>query len=814
MPAAPMPPDEPARLAVLQALQILDTPDEPLFDQIVSLTRNLGGTETALISLLDGERQWFKARAGLAAASTPRDHAFCGYTILSDDVLWVEDAALDERFRDNPLVTSDPYLRFYAGAPLVVDGARLGALCLIDPKPRPFDAAVARRLSEVAALVSSALQQRAVSRQLEEALSYGVVRQAPVSTIVADRTFRIAAVSARLEEEYLIDQHDVVGRPILDVFPEADRYRQEQDRALAGERIVVDGAEIRRGDGSVMVCRWEMGPWRDGAGVIRGLRVMTTDLTEQRRATEALRRSEERLTLALEVSNTIVWELSLASRRLELSGRLASVSDRLVDFKDIARDPMIIVHPLDRPWVEPIWRRFTRDGRPYRVEHRVLREDDAEVWVESNAELFAAQDGRPERVIGSLRNITEKKVAALNLAAARESAEAANRVKSEFLANMSHELRTPLNGVLGVASTLAASGLDPRQRDQVALIEESATTLKALLSDLLDVARIESDGLQLQIEPFDLAELVEAVCRPISLQASSKGVGFVVEHDRSKTGRFRGDAQRVSQLLANLLSNAVKFTERGEVRLIVETWPGAGEDEAQLRFTVQDTGVGFSPEVAGRLFRRFEQADSSMTRRYGGSGLGLAICRSLADAMGATLEAESEPGRGSRFTLALQLPRIAAAPRPGDVDDAAREPLRMRVLLAEDHPINRRVVELVLGGAGIDLTSVVDGAEAVRAHAELAPFDLILMDMQMPVMDGLTATRTIRAREREQGLAPTAIVMLTANAMAEHVSASLAAGADEHAAKPITASELLGLVHRACQAGGNGQEPPQRQARG
>ena len=373
-------------------------------------------------------------------------------------------------------------------------------------------------------------------------------------------------------------------------------------------------------------------------------------------------------------------------------------------------------------------------------------------------------------------------------------AEAANKAKSEFLANMSHEIRTPLNGVMGIAGALAKTSLTAPQAEMVELIETSAQTLEALLTDILDLARIEAGRLEIRPEPFDLVTSVNACAALFEASAQAKDLALIVEMEPYAQGSFEGDGPRIRQILTNLLGNAVKFTSQGEVKLSV----AARRDETttHLTFTVSDTGIGFDEDTRQRLFGRFQQADGSITRQYGGTGLGLAISRTLAEAMGGDLTAHAVPDHGATFVLSLELPRRHGAVEMwGDHDACHAEETEldaMRVLLAEDHPTNRRVVELILGAAGVDLISVENGAEAVDEAAR-SHFDLILMDMQMPVMDGLTAIAAIRRREAKLHRR-TPIYTLTANAMPEHAEASARTGADGHVTKPITAERLLHVV--------------------
>jgi PAS domain S-box-containing protein len=404
---------------------------------------------------------------------------------------------------------------------------------------------------------------------------------------------------------------------------------------------------------------------------------------------------------------------------------------------------------------------------------------------------------------GVARDVTERLAMEAEMARAKTEAEAASKAKSDFLANMSHEIRTPLNGVIGVAATLAQTPLGDAQREMVELILTSGETLERIVSDVLDFSKIEAGRLEIETAPFDLHAELEGLLAVFRAEAERKGLAFETEISDHASGEYLGDAVRMKQVLGNLLSNAVKFTREGAVRVRADVREvGAGAPPV-LAFEVEDTGIGFDEAFGRSLFERFSQADSSITRRFGGTGLGLSICHALVQRMGGEISASSTPGRGSLFRVTLPLARSGPPGRGAQARDktAALADLgaraaqgRLEVLLAEDHEINRRVIELILQPIGARLTQVEDGAQAVEA-CRRRRFDLVLMDMQMPVMDGLTATRAIRAREAETpGAGRTPIIMLTANAMRQHSEEARAAGADLHLAKPVTPASLLEAV--------------------
>jgi len=393
------------------------------------------------------------------------------------------------------------------------------------------------------------------------------------------------------------------------------------------------------------------------------------------------------------------------------------------------------------------------------------------------------------------------------LAAALHTAEAANHAKSRFLATMSHEIRTPMNGVLGMLDALQQTALDDKQRDYAQTAAESGQLLMSLMNEILDLSKVEAGQMEFELMPFNVRDLATETVRLFETNAMAKGIELSVSVSPSTPLRVTGDRGRIRQILSNLIGNAIKFTQGGSVSLDVSAAQSVSRN-VELQFEVTDTGIGIAPEQQGLIFARFTQADSSITRKYGGTGLGLAICRELAELMHGTIECTSELGRGSRFTVKLTLERVAedggplatlcphlnsiTERAPGAAVDGKKKPLR--VLVADDVAVNQKLLRVFLEPLGHHVDVVSNGLEAVAAVARFE-YDLVLMDIQMPQMDGYTATRQIREMTGSAG--QTYIVALTANAMSGDRERCIEAGANDYVSKPIKMTELYAAIDRA-----------------
>ena len=410
-------------------------------------------------------------------------------------------------------------------------------------------------------------------------------------------------------------------------------------------------------------------------------------------------------------------------------------------------------------------------------------------WVDTTIVPNLDEDGRPETYTAIRFEVSDHVRALKALEIAQDEARRAAQVRDRFFANISHEVRTPLNAVLGLASALAHTTLTERQAQMLSLITGAGDALRRVLDDMLDLSKMQAGQFRLAPAPFDLRADIAAVVEMRMATAEQGDVALSVAFSETADGRVTGDGVRITQIVSNLVSNAVKFTPTGRIEVRVDLIDG--DDGDRLWIEVQDTGIGFDPEAGARLFNPFVQADDTISREFGGTGLGLSICRSLAELMGGEISARSTPGEGSVFTVILPIERLEKALDVADDDSGAQVAERsLRILLVEDNAANQMVVRCLLEPIGFDIVTADNGQEGVDQF-ERGGFDMILMDMQMPVMDGLTAISLIRKSEAQRRLARTPIVMLTANTTDAHHERAREAGADALVAKPVTLEILM-----------------------
>ena len=556
------------------------------------------------------------------------------------------------------------------------------------------------------------------------------------------------------------------------------------------QREVVLG--VHRPDGSLVWVRVTSSPIFETDGTVRRVVTSFVDITAQLHLERRLRQSEERLRLATGVAHVGIWDWDVRTGRISWDPQMFSLyglppgEDLTVDYSVWAE----AVHPDQLAEQERIVRQVIRTGVPQPREFDIVVHGTGESRTIATVETVV-RDARGEviRMVGVNRDVSAEKRLLQELARTRDRALEASRLKSEFLATMSHEIRTPMNAIVGMSSALADSRLDPEQRGMSRVILEGAEALLTLIDDILDFSKIEAGRLRLDPIDFAPAAVVTQVLELLRPRVREKNLHLVSRLDPAVSGRFRGDAGRLRQVLLNLVGNAVKFTAHGEVAVAVRL-SGADPARPVLQVEVSDTGIGIPDAVRPRLFQPFTQADSSTTRRYGGSGLGLAISRQLVELMGGSIGFDSRPGAGSTFRFEVPLEPAATADDPPPTPRGfSPSRAHLKLLVAEDNPANQLVASSLLRKLGFELTLAADGEAALRALAA-GTYDAVLMDCQMPVLDGYEATRRIR-RGEVPGVDPAIpIIAVTAYAQPEDRDKCLAAGMDAYVTKPIRPAEL------------------------
>ena len=509
---------------------------------------------------------------------------------------------------------------------------------------------------------------------------------------------------------------------------------------------------------------------------------------------EQVRSQEIRLKSILEGTHVGTWEWNVQTGETMFNERWAEIIGyTLAELEPVSiKTWMKFAHPDDlKQSAELLESHFAGELEFYECEARMLHRDGHWVWVHDRGRVASwSDDGKPLLMAGTHQDITRRKELEQSLIEAKEAADAANQAKSEFLANMSHEIRTPMNGVIGMTQLLRFTKLTTEQQEYLDSIELSSESLLQIINDVLDLSKIESGKIELEYAEFSLRKAIEDITTIQISRIYSKQLTLQKDIPVDLPEVVRGDQLRIKQILLNLLSNAVKFTEQGSVTIAVRLLE-QDMHRALIRLTVSDTGIGIPPEALQKIFKPFEQADTSTTRRFGGTGLGLTICRKLAELMGGTIAVESSPGAGSSFHLEIPFELSAtAASRKVQATNLPERPARpLSILIAEDNQMNQRMLELLLQKIGHNAICTNNGKEAFERWRK-GGVDLILMDIQMPVMTGLEALEAIRAEEKIQG-GHLPVIALTADALKGTEEMLLKAGFDGYLTKPVRTQKLV-----------------------
>jgi PAS domain S-box-containing protein len=849
---------DPERLAALEAADLLGMEADPPFDRYTRLAARLLGAPMSLVSLIAAEHQVRKsdytAGEGHRPPSIdPLSHSFCQYVVATGEPLVVEDSFRDPRVAD---IGGRVGIRAYIGIPLrLPSGHSIGALCAYGPEPREWGPEEIAALRDLVAGVETEIELRAelsrrrrsesdvqrlleIDRDLVEtaarflgASGRDIERDLPlvlgeIGGVLGARNVVIRLIPAAGNEEIeAVWSGDPAARPALPSFLRSEEGHWLLARLREFIAIAVPDRRELGGDGHALdTCLRDAGSGAAAAIPIRsGDRlggILTVESTEpyhwpehlvlllrvigEAFAVEASKAAAEAALQSVQLRNARILEASLdAIVSTDEEGRLIdfnAAAESIFGYRasDVIGRPMagLIVPPALREAHYAGVRRLEESGVGRILEQRIeivaLRADGSEFPVELAVTAIPIRGGR-SHYAAHIRDISSRKRYEAELLEARAVADASVRAKDDFLARMSHELRTPLNAVIGISHLLGGTTLDERQGEYVEGIRHSANLLLSLIDDLIDLTRIGSGKLEFVSVPMNVAPLLREVVGSLRYGAERKDLrlGLVIEDAVPQS--VAGDPVRLKQILVNLVGNAIKFTERGEVRLQVGQLREM-DDQVVLRFTVSDTGIGIAPERLEAVFEAFTQESRETTARFGGTGLGLAIVRQLVEGQGGSVVASSKPGVGTVFTVELSFARSSTLPEPEDAGPDAADLRGVRVLVVEDNELNRMVTRQTLVDAGAHVETANDGREAISLLRAL-PFDLVLMDLQMPHMDGFEATRRIR---EELGLSASRlpILALTASALAGDRRRVYAVGMNDLILKPCDPSRLREIVAR------------------
>lgn len=633
------------------------------------------------------------------------------------------------------------------------------------------------------------------------------MENAPAAVAMFDRNMRYIIVSRRWLTSYGLGDQDIIGQSHYEIFPEIpDHWKEIHRRCLAGAIEACEEDSFHRADGTIDWVRWEVRPWRESSGAIGGIIIFTEVITEQKRAKELLSEKEARLRKTQEIAHVGSWDLDVINDTLTWSDEAFRIFGlKPQEFGATYEAFLEAVHPDDRSAVDAaycgsVWKK----SDTYDFEHRVVRKTTGEIrYVHERCEHIRDAAGKIIRSIGMVHDITDRKHAEEDLLKAKEDAEAANRAKSQFLANMSHELRTPMNNVLGVIQLLLDNRvglLENKQRELLVKAHKSAHSLLQIISDILDLSRIEAGKLLIQSQPFSLRGCLSEAADYFFEEARDKGIELTLSISKDVPEAVTGDHVRLKQVLLNLIGNAVKFTEKGRVGIEVASGSEAVAGKRTITFTVTDTGIGIPADKQHLLFRSFSQIDASDTRRYGGTGLGLAICSKIVEMMGGSFSFDSAAGAGSsfRFTVPFRgAENVAQAGVEAETSsfDAVSPPetsMIPHILVAEDDEPSGELLKTIFALHGLEVDLARTGQEAIEKW-ERGIYDLIIMDVQMPRMDGITATRIIREKEKATD-EHIPIVAMTAHAFKDDEERCLNAGMDGYLSKPIDINKSRDVV--------------------
>ena len=847
-----IPKDEAFRLEQLRRYEVLDTPAEIDFDQITEVASIVCECKISLISLVDHDRQWFKSAYGLDAIQTPRDVSFCGHAIHSDEIFEVENSELNKDFCDNPLFLGEPNVRFYAGAPLITSsGHRIGTLCVIDDKQKKLTTNQRKVLKNLAAQVIALLESRCQKADIQitqkvnatasqvksEYIKYqkdphrffdyilskilelteseygfiGEIKVDPSTNQKYLKTFALTNISWSQETKKFYEENAPTGlefKNLDSLFGEV--IRSEKPIITNDPLNHPSSAGIPDGhpnlDAFMGIPIFQAGKFIGMAGLANKRSGYSQKLYDEiqfliESIGEVIYAHQiQRSLTQSELFNTF-YKIALDKAAIvaftDKDGKITYANELFCEISKYSREELIgqdhrILNSSfhNKDFFSNLWKTIS-GGETWKGEICNKAKDGSVYWVDTVIVPYKNERGDIDKYIAIRKDITQEKLKQQLLDLAVTESRAATEAKSDFLSTMSHEIRTPLNGIIGILSLMNETKLDGEQSEYISSIEQSSSSLLMLINDIFDFSKIEAGKMELEETFFNLDDFVGDVIRPFHFSAEKKGIKFEQRFKNSSLSVL-GDSSRIGQIINNLISNAIKFTKDGKVSIALDT--KVENQVCLIEIRVSDTGIGIPEQSKSRMFQAFSQADSSVNRKFGGTGLGLSISHKLVTLMNGNITFESEEEKGTTFIVKIPLKQWkekTAAQIDVDVDvDANISIERLNILVAEDNPTNQILMKNMLSNIGCRFQIVSNGNEVIDSVRDFK-FDLILMDCQMPEMDGFQATKLIRrSNSLPDEIVNIPIIALTANAIKGDEQACYKAGMNDYLAKPITLNIL------------------------
>ncbi|WP_448700787.1 PAS domain S-box protein [Mucilaginibacter sp. AW1-3] len=786
----PVPVDETERINALNSYDILDTLPEKDYDAINRLVAYICQTPISLITFIDADRQWYKANIGLPNNEIARSESFCRYTIMGNELMEVPDATQNELFADHPAVV-DGGVRFYASTPIIDnDGYKLGTICVVDTVPRNLTAEQKDALATLAREVVSHLTLRKQKKELEESIKlhnefFNLFNNSPEVHCVMDRSTRIELINNSVTRILGYTPQEAIGHPIWYFFPKGDR-----ESLLT---IVEDGLRNKKKSYDLetrIVTRTGEIKWLSWSVIAKGNNWYASgrDITFQKKVVAEL---EQLSLVASKVSNGVV--ISDADNNVVwVNDAFEKITGyQLDDVKDNALGDVIKGELTDVSIIHKA-RELSKNKQSFEVDLLMYRKDGQPIWISVINSIILDQLGNIDKYVEVIIDITAKKKAEHELISAKEEAVQLNRAKDMFISVMSHEIRTPLNAVIGISDLLMDDNPNDSQKENLKILKFSADNLMTLINDVLDFTKIETGNIELEKIPVDLRELVESVVNSMQFKTKGKNIYLKASVDNNLPQNIIGDKTRLCQILLNLVGNSVKFTDKGgvtiDLKIIEQT-----SNEVRIRFEVSDTGIGIAADKINTIFESFKQADANITRLYGGTGLGLAITKRLVELHDSRINVESTYGQGSKFwfTITFNKSNDTLKTKTETVEIG----LKLNILVVDDNQINRLLIDKVLKKWGIAADFAENGIQALNKIESKGNYDVVLMDIHMPEMGGLEATKVLRAKADTYSQ-QLPIIALTASMLNNQMGMIGEAGMNDYILKPFNPKDLYDKISK------------------